>query len=42
MKQQFVKAKKSGPCETRRCGSVYLVVDVLGVCEVIFMCIRDV
>ena len=33
MKQQFVKAKKSVPCETRRCGSVYLVVGVLGVGE---------
>ena len=26
----------------RRCGRVYLVVDVLRVCEVFFKCVRDV
>ena len=26
----------------RRCGSVYLAVDVLRVCEGFFMCVRDV
>ena len=28
--------------QTRHCESVYLGVDVLGVCEVFLMCIRDV
>ena len=28
--------------KTRRCGNVYLGVDVLRVCEDIFMCVRDV